>query len=78
MYSKYELPSAPKGGGIKATEHKLPMVPSDYAELADSSSDKDKVDPIYEDVDPFVQQSKNVTASKVKIEDNPAYETSVL
>ena len=77
LYSKYEVSSTPKEGGIKATEQKLPKVPSDYAEPAVSSSDKDKVDPIYEDVEPSVQQSKFVTASKVKMEDNPAYDTSV-
>ena len=77
MYSKNEISSAPQRG-IKATEQKLPTVPSVYAEPAISSSDKDKVDPIYEDVEASAQQSKDVTASEVKIEDNPAYETSVL
>ena len=75
-YSKYEISSSPKGG-LKATEQKLPRLPSDYEEPP-SSSDKDKVDPIYEDVEVSAQQSKDVSTSDVKIEDNPAYDTSVL
>ena len=76
MYSKYEVSSTPQGG-VKATEQKLPTVPSVYAEPTISSCDKDKVDPIYEDVEASVQQSKVITASEVKMEDNPAYDTSV-
>ena len=75
-YSKYEISSSPKGG-LKATEQKLPRLPSDYEEPP-SSSNKDKVDPIYEDVEVSAQQSKDVSTSDVKIEDNPAYDTSVL
>ena len=75
-YSKYEKPS-PLQGGLKATEQKLPKLPSDYEEPP-SSSDGNKVDPIYEDVEVSAQQSKDVATSDVKIEDNPAYDTSVL
>ena len=75
-YSKYEISSSPKGG-LKATEQKLPRLPSDYEEPP-SSANKDKVDPIYEDVEVSAQQSKDVSTSDVKIEDNPAYDTSVL
>ena len=39
---------------------------------------KDTVDPIYEDVETSVQQSKDVAATDVDIQDNPAYDTSVL
>ena len=63
---------------LKLQSKKLPKIPLDYAEPADSSSDKDKVDRIYEDVEPSVQQSKDATASEVKMEDNPAYDTSIL
>ena len=73
MCSKHEISSTPQGG-IKATEQKLPRLPSDYAEPA-SSPDSDKVDPIYEDVDVTAQRSGNAAASNVKIEDNPAYDT---
>ena len=58
-------------------EQKLPRITSDYEEPP-SSTDKDKVYPIYEDVEASAQQSKNVAASDVKMEDNPAYDTSVL
>ena len=75
-YSKYEISSSPKGG-LKATEQKLPRLSSDYEEPP-SSYDKDKVDPIYEDVEVSAQQSKDVATSNVKIEDNPAYDTSML
>ena len=71
------LTSSTPQGGIKATEQKLPKLPSDYAEPA-SSPDTDKVDPIYEDVEVTAQQSKDTTASAIKMEDNPAYDTSVL
>ena len=76
MCSKYEVSSTPQGG-IKATEQKLPKLPSDYAEPV-SSPDTDKVDPIYEDVEVTAQQSEDVTTTDVKMEDNPAYDTSVL
>ena len=76
LCSKYEISSTPQGG-IKATEQKLPRLPSDYAEPV-SSPDTDKVDPIYEDVEVTAQQSKDATATDVKMEDNPAYDTSVL
>ena len=76
LCSKYEISSTPQGG-IKATEQKLPKLPSDYAEPV-SSPDTDKVDPIYEDVGASAQQSEDVTATDVKMEDNPAYDTSVL
>ena len=76
MCSKYEIPSTPQSG-TKATEQKLPRLPSDYAEPV-TSPDTDKVDPIYEDVEVTVQQSKDATATDVKMEDNPAYDTSVL
>ena len=42
-----------------------------------SSPDKDKVDPIYEDVEVTAQQSEDFTATDVKMEDNPAYDTIV-
>ena len=42
------------------------------------SPDSDKVDPIYEDVEATAQQSEDVTATDIKMEDNPAYDTSVL
>ena len=74
--SKYEISSTLQGG-IKATEQKLPTLPSDYAEPV-FSPDTDKVDPIYEDVEVTAQQSEDVAASDIKIEDNPAYNTSVL
>ena len=73
IYSKHEISSSPKGG-LKSTEQKLPRLPSDYEEPP-SIPDKDKVDPIYEDVE---QQSKDVATSDVKMEDNPSYDTSVL
>ena len=76
LCSKYEISSTHQGG-IKATEQKLPKLPSDYAEPV-TSPDTDKVDPIYEDVEVTVQQSKDATATDVKMEDNPAYDTSVL
>ena len=76
LCSKYEISSKPQGG-IKATEQKLPRLPSDYAEPV-TSPDTDKVDPIYEDVEVTAQQSKDATATDVKMEDNPAYDTSVL
>ena len=76
LCSKYEISSTPQGG-IKATEQKLPTLPSDYAEPV-SSPDTDEVDPIYEDVEATAQQSEDVTTSDVKMEDNPAYDTSVL
>ena len=79
MCSKYEISSTLQGG-IKAIEQKLPKLPSDYAEPA-SSPDTDKVDPIYEDVEVTAQQSSGdaaIAASDVKMEDNPAYDTSVL
>ena len=76
MCRKYEISSIPQGS-IKATEQKLPRLPSDYAEPV-SSPDTDKVDPIYEDVEVTGQQSEDVTATDVKMEDNPAYGTSVL
>ena len=76
MCSKYEISSTPQGG-IKATEQKLPTLPSDYAEPV-SSPDTDKVDAIYEDVEATAQQSEDVTTTDVKMEDNPAYDTSVL
>ena len=76
MCSKYEISSTPQGG-IKATEQKLPTLPSDDAEPV-SSPDTDKVDPIYEDVEVTAQQSEDAAASNVKMEDNPAYDTSVL
>ena len=76
MYSKYEVSSTPQDN-IKATEQKLPRLPSDYAEPV-SSPDTDKVDPIYEDVEVTAQQSEDATATDVKMEDNPAYDTSVL
>ena len=75
-YSKHEISSSPQGG-LKATEQKLPRLLSDYEEPP-SSTDKDKVDPIYEDVEASAQQAKDVAASDVKMEDNPAYDTSVL
>ena len=65
MHSKYEISSTPQGD-VKATEQKLPRLPSDYAE------------PVYEDVEVTAQQSEDVTATDVKTEDNPAYDTSVL
>ena len=74
LCSKHEISSTPQGG-VKATEQKLPTLPSDYAEPV-SSPDTDKVDPIYEDVGVSAQQSEDVTASDVKMEDNPAYNTS--
>ena len=78
LYSKYEVSSTPEGD-IKATEQKLPRLPSDYAEPHPvTSPDTDKVDPIYEDVEVTAQQSEDVTATDVKMEDNPAYDTSVL
>ena len=76
LCSKYEISSTPQSG-IKATEQKLPRLPSDHAEPV-SSPDTDKVDPIYEDVEVTAQQSEDVTATDVKMEDNPAYDTSVL
>ena len=76
LCSKYEISSIPQGD-IKATEQKLPRLPSHYAEPI-SSPDTDKVDPIYEHVEVTVQQSEDVTASDVKMENNPAYDTSVL
>ena len=76
MCSKYKISSTPQGD-VKATEQKLPRLPSDYAEPV-SSPDTDKVDPIYEDVEVTAQQSEDVTATDVKMEDNPAYDTSVL
>ena len=76
MCSKYEISSTPQGG-IRATGQKLPTLPSDYAEPV-SSPDTDKVDPIYEDVEATAQQSEDVTTTDVKMEDNPAYDTSVL
>ena len=36
------------------------------------------VDPIYEDVDSSVQQPKHVIDTDVEMQDNPAYETSML
>ena len=39
---------------------------------------KNTVDPIYEDVETSVQQSKDVAATDVDMQDNPAYDTSVL
>ena len=76
MCSKYEVSGTPQGD-IKATEQKLPTVHSDYAEPV-SSPDTDKVDPIYEDIEVTAQQSEDVTTTDVKMEDNPAYDTSVL
>ena len=49
-------------GDVKATEQKLPRLPSDYAEPV-SNPDTDKVDPIYEDVEVTGQQSEDVTAT---------------
>ena len=72
MYSKYEISSTPQGD-VKAIEQKLPTLSSEYAEPVSSP----KVDSIYEDVGASAQQS-DVTASDVKMEDNPAYNTSVL
>ena len=76
LYSKHEMSSPPKGG-LKAIEQKLPRLPSDYEEPP-SVPDKNKVDPIYEDVEATAQQSKDVATGDVKIEDNPSYDTSVL
>ena len=76
LCSKYEISSTPQGG-IKAKEQKLPKLPLGYAEPV-SSPDTNKVDPIYEDVEVTAQQSKDATATDVKMEDNPAYDTSVL
>ena len=73
MYSKHEISSTPQDD-IKATEQKLLKLPSDYTEPVSSP----KVDPIYEDVGSSAQQSEDVTATDVKMEDNPAYGTSVL
>ena len=74
--SKHEISNSPQGG-LKVTEQKLPRLLSDYEEPP-SSTDKDKVDPIYEEVEASAQQSKDVAASGVKMKDNPAYNTSVL
>ena len=77
LCSKYEVSTTPQGD-IKVTEQKLPRLPSDYAEPVDvSSPDTDEDDPIYEDVEVTTQQSADVTATDVKMEDNPAYGTSV-
>ena len=76
LCSKYEVSSTPRSG-IKATEQKLSALPSNYAEPF-SSPDTDKVDPIYEVIGASTQQSEDVTASHVKMGDNPAYDTSVL
>jgi len=77
LFSKYEISSTPKGD-LTATKQKLPKLPSDYAEPTISNPNKDIVDPIYEDVDSSVQKPKDVAGTDVKMEDNPAYETSVL
>ena len=76
MCSKHEISNTPQGD-IKATEQKLPTSHSDYAEPV-SSPDTDKVDPIYKDVEASAQKSEDATVSDVKMEDNPAYDTSVL
>ena len=76
LCNKYEISSTPQGD-IKAIEQKLPRLLSDYAEPV-SSCDTDEVDPIYEDFEVTAQQSEDVTAIDVKMEDNPAYGTSVL
>ena len=51
-------------------------LPLDYEEPP-SVPDKDKVDPIYENVEATAQQSKDVATGDVKM-DNPSYDTSVL
>ena len=71
IYSKYEISSSPQGG-LKGTEQKLTKLSSDYEEPP-SGPIKAKIDPIYEDL-----ESKDPVASDVKMEDNPAYGTSVL
>ena len=62
MYSKYEVSSTPPRSS-----------PSDYVEPISHP----KVDPLYEVVVVSAQQSKYAAASDVKMEDNPAYNTSV-
>ena len=69
MCSKYKIPSSPQDG-LKATEQKLSR-PSDYEEPS-SIPDKDKVEPIYEDLESSAQQPRDVA---VKME---AYNTSAL
>ena len=66
--NNYEISSTPQGD-IKATEQMLPRLPSDYAEPVSSP----EVDPLYEDNEVTGQKSENVTATDVKMEDNPAY-----
>lgn len=70
--SKYESPSVPQGD-LKATEQKLSSISSHYVEVV-SRSEKDKVDPVYQEVSTL----KDVDVSHVTMEDNPAYGTSVL
>ena len=73
FYSKCDVLRAPHVG----TEQKLSRIQSDYSEPATSIPNKEKADPIYEDPESSAQQSKDVTASEVKMEDNPAYDTSM-
>ena len=58
----------------------LKLLSKSYQDLTKpvSSPDKDKGDMIYEDLESSVQESKDITATDVKMEDNPAYDTSVL
>jgi len=75
-YSKHEISNLPQGG-LKTTEQKLARLLSDYEEPP-CSTDKDKVDPIYEEVEASAQHSKDPAVSNVKMKDYPAYDTSVL
>ena len=63
----------PKGGN-KATKQISANVPLEpfFSPVAN------KVDPTCENVGASAQQSEDVTATDVKMEDNPVYNTSVL
>ena len=73
FYSSYDVSRVPHVGN----EQKLSRIQSDYLEPATYIPDKEKADPIYENPESSAQQSKDVTASVVKMEDNPAYDTSM-
>ena len=73
LCSKYEKLSIPKDGS-KATKQMSARLPLEPVSIPVAN----KVDPTCENVGAFAQQSEDVTATDVKMGDNPAYDTSVL
>ena len=75
FYSRHETPNSLETKVLSESHYAVPVSSSDK-DIADPVS-KNTVEPIYDDIAP-VQRSNNVAATHVKMQNNPAYDTSVL